>query len=157
MLLLGGRRLIRQHRCAYRSESLLTVYVTCFSFAVSSLIHVQWLLLWVFIICQPSSVCLIDWFSPLVWTLACRGMDSWNTGTHHPGSTEVINFCINIKPMSWKILLITYANSEGSGEPAHPCSLNRAITVRTPNTGLYADFWKVGCKFNGFYKGRCES
>ena len=52
-----------------------------------------------------------------------------------------IEFWISvIEPAHVKRVHITQANSEGSGEPAHPCSLARAFTIGSHKTGTRGNF-----------------
>ena len=39
------------------------------------------------------------------------------------------------EPFHEILIFITYATSDGSDEPAHPCILARAVTVRTHKLG----------------------
>ena len=60
-------------------------------------------------------------------TLEGRGK-CWSTGSRY---NRILHYVHYIGPRQANLVLIAYASSEGSGEPAHPRSLARTFAARS--------------------------
>ena len=85
--------------------------------------------------CRPKYLCSFP-----VW---CLGHDvefdcSWSLHFHQLNGYTILQMpFVYVLPevrLMWKMVLITYVNRKGWGEPVHPCSPARAFVVRTNKT-----------------------